>query len=682
MKRLSMRAISFILCGILVISMVACGKDAEEGISTASEVSETLPEETSTVDESSAPVEEQDKDREDQQKQEEEAQKKAAEEEAQKKAEEEAQKKAAEEEARKKAAEEEAQKKAAEEEAQKKAAKEKNSFSMMYYLAITAEDIRIAKDNRLVLDDIYTSLLNDINPGAIDEITQDHLKNLRDIIKKYRSISTKRERLQYIYNQNKAAAMRSAVPNPLAILSTTQSLDWKKLALNAVYTVVDSYTNYKNASEAADTEFLMSGWDLDDEEHENIQKNRERAFDYMVDMVQEYNLDGLKTLSEKDIANFSEICAIDSSAEKIKRLKAEEQKYELLGNYWFELANCYFDTSQYKQCLECVEKYKDLSSGIYRTDNNIVQLMPKAIVAAQDTYSGDKYVSVIDGYAKTILNNTTSEDWSTRYFVAQSYIDLYSKTNKQQYLKDAYKIVSENVTVLLKGQRTINDTYINDVKEEVAIDPETTESYKFLTKEQQKEKDKEYSAEKKRVKEYNKALYETRKTELISLYEPLILNCELMFALSDKVSVSQAEKNQMDDILHNNVFLVDPIMDAYSFNKADANYNVEISTDEIVIPASLLTFGSIIEVTATDGSTTKTFDDCKVDSVKREGKTIDTFKAHITGKQWKKYSWSANSHITIKITYSDAYDKQLILKYEVSNYEEHWYGDKIEFTKE
>ena len=42
-------------------------------------------------------------------------------------------------------------------------------------LAITAEQIRTSKNNRLILDDIYTSLLNDINPGAIDERTQDRL---------------------------------------------------------------------------------------------------------------------------------------------------------------------------------------------------------------------------------------------------------------------------------------------------------------------------------------------------------------------------------------------------------------------------------------------------------------------------------------------------------------------------
>lgn len=152
---------------------------------------------------------------------------------------------------------------------------QRNSFSMLYYLAITAEEIRISKDNRLILDDIYTSLLNDINPGSIDETTQDHLKNLRDIIKSYINISVKRERLQYIYNQDKAATIRNVVPNPLAILSVTNSFDWKKLVVSVAYTAVDSYNNYKSSNEAADQEFFMSGWELDDEETATIQKNRE-----------------------------------------------------------------------------------------------------------------------------------------------------------------------------------------------------------------------------------------------------------------------------------------------------------------------------------------------------------------------------------------------------------------------
>ena len=188
-----------------------------------------------------------------------------------------------------------------------------------------------------------------LNPGAVDEITQSHLRNLRDIIKSYLNISVKRERLQFIHNQEKAAAMRSAVPNPLAILSVSNALNWKKLALTVVYTAVDSYNNYKRVGENADMAFIMSGWELDDEEKDTVMKNRDRAFDYMVDMVQEYNLDGLKTLNEKAIEKFAEITGIANASERIKLLKAEEQTYSMLGNYWLELANAYFETDQYKK---------------------------------------------------------------------------------------------------------------------------------------------------------------------------------------------------------------------------------------------------------------------------------------------------------------------------------------------
>ena len=559
----------------------------------------------------------------------------------------------------------------------------KNSFSMMYYLAFTAENIRASKNNRLILDDIYTSLLNDINPGTIDEITQDHLKNLRDIIKAYINISTKRERLQFIYNQNKAAAMRSAIPNPLAVLSMTHSLDWKKLAIATVYTVVDSYNNYKNASENADKEFLMSGWDLDDEELATVQKNRDRAFDYMVDMVQKYDLDGLKTFNEKDVAKFSEICSIESATEKIKRLTAEEEKYELFGNYWLELADCYFETDKYKECLKCIQKYNDLSTGIYRQDLNYVKVLPKAIVAAQNVYKGDEYVSTISDYADSIIKNTDKsvDDWSTRYFAAQVYLDLYAKTNKATYLDKAYNIAYDNVAILLQGQRNLNTTYINDVVEETVNEPD----YRYLTKEKKKEKEKEYSDEKKRVKEYNKRLKEERKTELISLYEPLVLNCDLLFALAEKKGISQTEKKDIDLLLQsasNGIFYVGPINDAFSFSKRNPHYTIELSKDKIVIPANLLTSGAKLNITISDNNGKTVCDDYEIDSVKREGKTINEFFANVYSKKWKKNTWNGNSKITVTITYADAGNKEITLKYKVAEYEEHWYGDKVVFGEE
>ena len=574
------------------------------------------------------------------------------------------------------AKEEEEARKAEEE---RKLAEQRNSFSMMYYLAITAEEIRTSKDNRLALEDIYTSLLNDVNPGAVDEITQEHHRNLRDIIKTYLNISVKRERLQFIYNQEKAAAMRSSVPDPLAMLSVSNALDWKQLALSVAYTAVDSYNNYKSASEAADLAFIMSGWELDDEEKDAVMKNRDRAFDYMVDMVQEYKLDGLKTLNENSIKRFVEICTTENASERIKLLKADEETYELLGNYWLELAEAYFETSQYTKCLEAVEKYNSLATGIYRQDFNYLQILPKAIVAAQETYSGDEYIEIIDEFADAILVNTSTEDWSMRYFAAQVYLDLYSKTSDKAYLDDAYKIASENVTVLLKNQRTINNSYLNAIVEQTVEEPD----YRYMTEKEKEEKEKEYKEEKKRVKEYNKALKEERKTELPSLYEPLIFNCELLFALSDQIDISESEKTEIENILEtekNGIFMVDSINDAYSFGNVDNKYSIEFSAKELVIPVNLMTKESKITVTVSEKGKSQTFDDFVVTKVERDGKTIDEFKAYVSSKQLKKYDWTANSKIDITITYSDACDKSITFKYVVKNFEKHWYGDKMEFV--
>ena len=558
---------------------------------------------------------------------------------------------------------------------------QRNSVSMLYYLAITAEEIRTSKNNRLILDDIYTTLLNDINPGSIDETTQEHLKNLRDIIKSYLNISVKRERLQYIYNQNKAAAIRSAVPNPLAILSVTNALDWKKLAITAVYTVVDSYTSYKNASDAADQEFLMSGWDLDDEETATIQKNRDRAFDYMVDIVQQYGFDGKLTLNEKAISKFNEICSIESPKQKIKRLESEVDTYQLLGNYWLELADCYYETDQYQKCLDAVQKYNELAMDIYRQDYNYVQILPKAIVAAQVVYRDDKntYIKEIESLLQDLMKNTSTEDWSVRYFAAQVYLDLYTKTNNQDYMKKAYDIAYDNVTILLDEQLEINKTYLAEVKEVTIDKPDT----KFMTDEEKKEAEKEYKAEQKRLKEYNKGLKNARKTELPSLYEPLIVNCDLLFALADELGISDAEKKDIEDILQtekNGVFLSKPINKHYSFSKVTNEYDITLTTDKIEIPAEQLTNESTIKVTVTESNSSEVFDDCIISAVDRKGDTIDTFIATVTSKKLKSHKWTADSKVKIEIKNGEL-DTQ-VFNYKVVEFKKQLIGNKVVFGQE
>ena len=557
---------------------------------------------------------------------------------------------------------------------------QRNSFSMLYYLAITAEDIRISKDNRLLLDDIYTSLLNDINPGAIDEITQEHLGDLRDNIKDFRNISIKRERLQYMYNQQKAAAIKSAIPNPLNILSITNAFDWKALVASVAYTLVDSYNNYKSADAAADQSFLMSGWELDDEETATIMRNRDRAFDYMVDITQEYGLDGKLTLSEKMIETFAEICEIESVQQKIRRLESEEETYKLLGNYWLELADCYYQTERYDKCLKCVDTYNAFSTGIYRKDYNYAQILPKAIAAAQELYTGDEYVARIQAFADDIIENTNTDEWSSRYFAAQVYMDLYARTDDRTYLERAYNIAYDNVAVLLDEQRELNAVYLADVQEESVVEPD----YDYMSDQEEKEAKKEYKAEKKRVKAYNKNLKKIRKTELPPLYEPLVLNCDLLFALADMMEISEQEKAEIEAILQtdtNGVFLSKPINDKYSFTENRYESNIEFDREKIIIPVELLTEGVEVVVSVTENGKTTTFKDYSIDEVERDGDTIDTFKAVFRGEEIEDYKWTQNSRVTVQIINGDESDP-LIFRFKVAEYKEKWLlADKVVFSE-
>ena len=556
---------------------------------------------------------------------------------------------------------------------------QKNAIAMLYHLATTTEEICISKNNRVILEDIYTALLNEINPGAIDETTQDHLENIRSVIGDFLNIQSKREQLQYIYNQQKAAAMKEAVPDPLAILSMTNSLNWKKLALNVVYTVVDSYTNYKSANNSADQEFFLSGWELDDKEMDVVRKNRDSAFDYMTDIVQQYGSEedkktlGKLTLNEKAITDFAEICAIDEVYRKIERLTSKEETYKLFGNYWLELADCYFEIENYEKCLECVKKYNDLEIDIFRKDFNIVPILPKAITAARAVYAGDEYIQQAKTFADAIIENANDDEWSVRYFAAQTYMDLFAKTNNRDYLETAYKIIKENVTILIEEQDSLNKTYLADVQK-ATLDE----------KQAKKLSDKEKKAEQKRIDAYNDALEDARKIELPPLYEPLVLNCDLLFALAEELKIDNSAKTTISSMLQtekSGIFLSSPVNSKYRFTNTEFNYTVGLSKESIVIPANLLTPGASVIITVTAGSETTTLDDFEIKEVKREGASVDTFKAEYTSKKLKDYKWSADATIKIEIINGD-YCNPVILNYKVKEYKDNWiFPDSVTFEQ-
>ena len=94
-----------------------------------------------------------------------------------------------------------------------------NSLAMLNYITVLTQEINSSKNNRLYLEDVYSSIINDIYPNSIDSRTLSQFKELLKDIEAFRMIDVQRDRIDYLYQQNQAKALRAAVPNPLGLLS-------------------------------------------------------------------------------------------------------------------------------------------------------------------------------------------------------------------------------------------------------------------------------------------------------------------------------------------------------------------------------------------------------------------------------------------------------------------------------
>lgn len=534
---------------------------------------------------------------------------------------------------------------------------QRNSITMLNYLAGLTEEINASRNSRLYLENAYSTLLNNTHPNAVDVKTQSQLSFLLDTLNNYRMIAVKRDRLQFIYEQNQAQAIRDAVPNPLGLLSAVSSLDWKKAVASIVYMAVDSYTSYETSTAQADMQFIQDRWELDDEEQKVLNNINIETFGYLNSTVREIGLQGddaLLALTPDNVTNFVKWKNLTNISQRIRYLETYQNKYKAYGEYWLLLAESYYNHGDYSKCLEAVTAYESLDMSIFREDHGYAKVLPLAIIAAAETYSDEEYIHTAERYANAILNNTlNNQEWSLRYFSAQTYIDLYSKTKNTQYLSKAFEIALDNVTWLVGNQKSQNSLFLADIIEQT-IPKDATE------------------AEKKEIENYNLQLKEDRKLELPPIYEPLLLNCELLFALADEIEIDDATKANIEEILHEDsapIFLIPELNKKYSFSsKSDDAENVsskvEFNGKELIIPAKIISCNPSIKVKVLTIYSDEpiVFDDWLLVRVDRpEKNNLDTFSATFKSAEAEKYNYGLDASIQIEIQAKQGINTDIVL---------------------
>lgn len=518
---------------------------------------------------------------------------------------------------------------------------QRNSINMLNYMRSLTQKVNVDRKNQLALESVYESFDN-LYPNAVDRDTQSQVTNLMDTIQKYRMISIKRERLEFIYEQNQAQAYRKAIPNPMGLLSAVQSGSYIKMAAAVIYMVADSVSSYTAAKSQADLEFIKDGWELDDAEAAELHNSTKNALNYMLDMVRSYEIPGDYAISKEAIEDFVLWSSKpDSQLErKISWFESNQKTYVAFGPYWLELAKDYYNNGNYKKCLESVHRYESISTRIFRKDKDYANVLPMAIVSAKETMNNSDYVKLADNYCAIIHENTKDKDWSLRYFIAQVYMNLYAITKDRAYIDKAYNIARENVNYLVDEQKKLNAAYLADVVE--------AKAGKDASKHEKKE-----------IKQYNKALKAERKIALPPVSEALYLNADLLFGLAKEKKISESEQKRIENILHENggsIFLSKALDDLFWFSKTGiktaADVSIEFDGATIKLPASCITNRSKVVVTVTGSNGTKTFENWEVTEVKRpkNSKDCSEYKVTLKLKDTDKYKYQAGDNVTITIT--------------------------------
>ena len=535
-----------------------------------------------------------------------------------------------------------------------------NSIVMLNYLSVLTENIMLSPNNRLILENSYSTLYNNIFPNSVDKETQTQITNLMRTINSLEMNDTKRNRIQYLYDQGQAQAMRSAIPSPMAILNVVQSDNPLKAIISVASLSLNSYAGYQSAVSAAEFQFLQSNWEIEDNEKRYLDNARIDAFNYLMDIVRDNELPGELSLNANVIDAFLEKKNSDNVYRNLQFLETNQETYKAYYGYWLFLADMYYKTGNYEKCLEAFQSYEQMNVRIFQRNHDLAEVLPSIICSAQEVLSGDELIAFEEKCGKMLMDNASvyvkkkgkiesKIDWVLKYFSIQTYIDLYDKTQDESYLQTAYTWTWTVIDELIDIQREKNIEYINDL---------VLKNEKDGTKEEKSE-----------AKEYNSILKDNRKVELPPVYEPLLMNCQLLFAIADELGLSSAEKEKVDKILHpdgEKLFLSDSIDSSFWMNKK-STYDYGVSIDkkltsiDLCISANALGSSSIIEVIYNGIH----YNDWEIKEVDRnKSKEVSQFKAIFQSESFNKAKFGNDDTIEVLIKPCEG-EEAIVIKFKV-----------------
>ena len=518
---------------------------------------------------------------------------------------------------------------------------DRNTVNLLNHMIVLSEEIEQSPNGRLLAEEAYSFLHDNIRFEAVDESVKAQLDGSLETLGSLRMLAGKKDKAKEILRHNQALALGAVVDEPVALLTYARPFDLIDIAASGFSGSLDSSQLYTAFENQVDPYYLQEGMALRKEEHQLLSEKRNELIQYRNDFIKSRNLPAEYAIGEEAVNLYAECRNNRNASQRIQFLEENRDTWSQYPGYWALYAQSCFEAEEYKKCLDSVYRYEQLSGHVYIKDHVYAELIPSAIGALMETVSvTDRRVKEIARLNEQLIRNTETEDWALRYFAAHAYLEISRASDnpylKPVYLNNAYVIMKSAVTYLAEEQRNSNRAYMQEI---VPVQAPSGASV----------------AEKKEIRDYNRLLKEDRKTARPPVSKALLVSVDLLNPLMEKTGADEQEKQSVNEILHQDgqrLFLNAVYEGLYKDGliaqlSADA---VTFDKKKVSVPAAYLSGDYAITVTVQHGDLKYIFKDWTVDEIVRENTDdCSTFTARLTSDDNSHFRYGEDMQVTVEV---------------------------------
>ena len=330
-------------------------------------------------------------------------------------------------------------------------------------------------NDRIVLDEQYSEIINNINLRKIDdEEVIDLLEGLMHTLNKFQINEEDRKILNRKYEKKMERAFYEAFSNPGSLMAA----DPISAGVNALVSIGSSYASYRQKQEEYREELDDSVWELKKDEMTRLTSLRAEFLRVYWQIMRDREIPDKKRLTEKQLTNYIEILKDKDLKRQFRKLDRIKSNFSAYPPFWYYYGKVAQDIGDKKTAIMAYRKFESIHRGFFREDTFYTSVLMNKITLL-DSKRNKK--EIIKDLGK--IYEYSPNDSRKRLFSAIKYYQLGKYDKSKDLLQaniDDNKIVRLSTQMLGQVYVATRDAKSLEAIVEKMLAGDTHENYEIL----------------------------------------------------------------------------------------------------------------------------------------------------------------------------------------------------------